>query len=199
MRMRNYFLLLATVSLLALVAVTARGDVIILNTGGRVEGKIIEEDVDKVLVKTPYGMTRIPFEDIENIERKPTVWEIYSEKSTKIDDFDVEGHWKIAQWCKDQRGLEQEYKTELELILSLKPDHKEAGEAYTELKKKEDELLAKLAKKEAERRKKESPTPGEKTATDSSKPPEPTTRKHIVDSRRMRTRMPEHAARCVAC
>lgn len=171
MRTRTCLALFAIISVLVFVAMTARGDVIVLNTGGRVEGKIIEENVDEVLVKTPYGMTRIRFEDIENIERKPTVWEIYTEKSTKIDDFDVDGHWKLAQWCKDQRGLEQEYKTELELILSLKPDHKEAGELYADLRKKEEELLAKLSRKDEERRKKASPKAPPKTATDSTKPP----------------------------
>ena len=92
----------------ALLTVAARGDVIHLNTGGRVEGKVIEKDLDSVLVKTPYGMTRIRSEDIETIEEKPTVWELYTEKSSKIDEFNVDEHWKLAQWCKDKRGLEQE-------------------------------------------------------------------------------------------
>lgn len=171
MRTRSYFLMFTLVSLLALIAVAARGDVIVLNTGGRVEGKIIEENVDEILVKTPYGMTRISFEDIENIERKPTVWEVYTEKSAKMDSFDVEGHWKLAQWCKDKRGLEQEYRTELEIVLSLKPGHKDATEAYTKLREEEAKRLAKFARKEEARKAKMRPKSTPKTATDSTKPP----------------------------
>jgi predicted esterase len=163
------FLLCA--SLLALIAVGARGDVIVLNTGGRVEGKIIEDDIDYVLVKTPYGMTRISREDIEEIEKKPTVWELYTEKSSKIDDFDAEAHWKLAEWCKGKHGLELEYKTELELVLSLKPGHKKAGEAFAKLRAEEEKKLAKFAKAEAERKKKNAPKSTPRTGTDKTKPP----------------------------
>jgi predicted esterase len=154
-----------------LLTVAARGDVIHLNTGGRVEGKVIEKDLDSVLVKTPYGMTRIRAEDIETIEEKPTVWELYTEKSSKIDDFNVDEHWKLAQWCKDKRGLEQEYKTELELVLSLKPGHKEAGKAYAKLREEEQRKLEKFAKKEAARKKKATGS-GRKTPAGDAKPGE---------------------------
>jgi predicted esterase len=172
--MRTYFLLFTVVSLLALVAVAARGDIIILNTGGRVEGKIIEEDIDKILVKTPHAMMTIPQDDVEEIQKKLTPWEEYSQKSTKMDEFDAEAHWKLAKWCKEkerENWLKQEYRTELELVLSLKPGHKEATKAYTELRAEEDKRLAKLAKAEAERRKKTAPKPTPKTAMDKTKPP----------------------------
>ena len=126
MRMRSYFLLLATVSLLALIAVAARGDVIHFNTGGRIEGKIIDDDVDEILVKTPHAIMTIPRDDIDRIEKKLTPWDEYSIKSSKIEDFDVEGHWKIAQWCGDKEReawLRQEYETELELVLILDSGH----------------------------------------------------------------------------
>jgi predicted esterase len=164
-------LLFAAISVLILVTAATYGDVIILNTGGRIEGKIIEEGNDNILVRTPYGMTRIRLEDIEEIERKPTVWEVYAEKASGIDDFDVAAHWKLAQWCKGKRGLEQEYRTELEHVLSLKPGHKEATKVYTELRAQEEKRLAKIAKAEAARRKKEALKSTPKTATDKTKPP----------------------------
>jgi|GEM_PF-713593 len=117
---------------LCIFVIYVYADIISLTTGGKIEGEIIEEDDDQVTVKTYSGITVISKERVENIERKPTRWQLYTEKSKKISEFDAEAHWELAKWCKEQ-GLVREYKTELEITLSLKPDHKDALASYEEL------------------------------------------------------------------
>lgn len=119
------------------------GDIVTLTTGGKIEGEIIDENDDEIVLRTYSGITIIDRERIEDIEQKLTRWQIYSEKSKKIDQYSADAHWDLAKWCKEQ-GLHREYKTELEITLSLKPDHKEALAAYEELQKERERRLKRV-------------------------------------------------------
>ena len=148
-------------------------DVIHLITGGRVEGEVIEENDDYVVVRTYGGIiTSIEVERVEEIERKPTRWQVYTEKSKEIDPYDADAHWKLAKWC-DSQGLYREYKVEIELTLSLKPDHKEALAAYEKLRRRAEER-AKKVKRVVRRPSRRTPVrPGEKPVAREETPPSP--------------------------
>lgn len=142
------------------VAVMAllQADVIHLASGGKIECEILEENDDYIVVRMyPNIIAKIDVERVVKIERKPTRWQLYSEKSKGIDQYDAEAHWELAKWCKEQ-GLYREYKTELELTLALKPDHKEALKAYKELKEKEEARAKRIRERFAKKHRRSSST-----------------------------------------
>ena len=63
---RQSLILLASLALCA----TAYGDVLHLKTGGTVEGEIVEEAADKILIRTKFGVQQIARADIERVERE---------------------------------------------------------------------------------------------------------------------------------
>ncbi len=154
--MRRWFLIVVFCA----AALSIQADIIHLASGGKVEAEILEETDDYILVRMyPNILAKIDIERVERIERKPTRWQIYSEKSQKIAPYDAEAHWKLAKWCKKQ-GLYREYKTEVELTLSLKPDHKEALKAYEELRAERERRIKRAEKRAAVKK-----TSSKKTST----------------------------------
>lgn len=108
----------------------AVGDIIKLNTGGRIVGKIVEEDETHIIVQTPTGRTEIMREDIESIERGGDPIDIYKENVKKIDDKSAKDHYQLGLWCKENKLAEQYEKHMLKAIeLDPKFDapHKELG------------------------------------------------------------------------
>lgn len=103
----------------------ALGDIVHLNTGGRVIGKIIERTPDGLVVSTPGGMiVKIPTDDIDEIE-EGSVEEIYEQQSKEIADDDADAHYKLGLWCKDV-GLRAEAKREFEKVIALEPENEDA-------------------------------------------------------------------------
>ena len=173
--MRWLFLLLCCCPVFLLYA-----DIVSLTTGGKIEGEIIEEDDDKIVLRTYSGITIIDRERIEEIERKPTRWQIYSEKSKKIEQYSADAHWELAKWCKEQ-GLYREFKTELELTLSLNPNHKEALAAYEELRKKREERAKRVRAVKRRPKKKKTTSSGEKPTAREEVPPSVEKKKKIKE------------------
>jgi tetratricopeptide (TPR) repeat protein len=109
---------------LGLYAVST-GDVIYLNTGGIVKGKIIERDIDKLVVRTPYGLTTIPADDVDYIEEGGSLKEMYEERLKQIREDDVNAHYNLGVWLRNV-GMYDEAKNEFQRVLKLDPDHPEA-------------------------------------------------------------------------
>ena len=132
-------------------ALSIQADIIHLASGGKLEAEILEETDDYIFVRMyPNIYAKIDIERVVRIERRPTRWQMYSEKSKKIAPYDAEAHWQLAKWCKKQ-GLYREYKTEVEITLSLKPNHKEALKAYEELRAEREERIRRAQKRAAKK------------------------------------------------
>ncbi len=103
----------------------AFADIVYLNTGGKVTGKIIERRADEIVVSTPRGLiATIPLKDIETIE-EGSVEDLYKQQLGELKDDDADGHYKLGLWCKDV-GLAKEAKKQFEKVVALKPEHEEA-------------------------------------------------------------------------
>ena len=121
---RSVVTILAASVVLILCCAVASGDVIYLNTGGVVKGKITERNMDSIVVVTEQGnKTTILLEDIEKIEEGASVEEMYKEKLSKIKEGDAEGHYQLGMWLK-KVNYHKEAKEEFEKAIILNPDHR---------------------------------------------------------------------------
>lgn len=114
--------------LLACAPAVLLADIVRLNTGGRVEGKIVETTVDGVKVRTVKGMVEISADDIESIEECESVFDEYEKKLKETPEKDVEARFKLAAWCAE-KGLEDEARKHFEEVIALSPDHEKARAA----------------------------------------------------------------------
>jgi predicted esterase len=123
MKIRRVLMLVSLVTLLA--ASGALADIVYLNTGGRVIGKIIERTSNEIVVSSPNGLiVTIPVDDIEEIE-EGSAEDIYKQQIGKIKADDADAHYKLGLWCKDV-GLAKEAKKEFEKVIAIEPRYEEA-------------------------------------------------------------------------
>ena len=115
--MLRFLLFLSAVLLCAALL----GDIIHLDGGGFVEGEIVDEDEDRVVVKTKFGEMSIPRGRIVRIERG-TNEEIYKKRLKELKDDDTEGHFELGLWAK-RVGLASYAKERFRYVLKLDPDH----------------------------------------------------------------------------
>jgi hypothetical protein len=118
--------------LVAAAVLTSAGlafaDTVYLANGGKLEGQIIRQDTEKVVIKTKYGTQTIDRMDIDRIDRSKSPRDEYQEKKAKIKDRDAEGHYQLGLWCKES-GLVKKAKAEFEEAVKINPDHEGARKA----------------------------------------------------------------------
>jgi len=110
----------------AALAAAASADVVLTTDGRRLEGKIVEESADVVVVETPLGRIPVERREIRAIERGPSPWEVYAERRSKASS--AEQHFSLAQWCAE-KGLTKERRESLLEAVRLEPDHAQARAA----------------------------------------------------------------------
>jgi hypothetical protein len=150
-----------------------RADLIFLEDGRVIDGRIVQETDDEVLIETVAGVTvRVEPWEVKRVATKDEILEEYKEKLAEIDESDADALYKLAQWCQ-KHGLKDEYEAEFRATLKLKPDHPEAKneldllegrielpeqltqEEKEELRKKAEERKKAREEEEAEKKKKE--------------------------------------------
>jgi len=106
----------------------ARADVFLLSSGGQVEGEFLNRDE---VPRTRYvvrlesgGELVLPAKAVSNVVVRTEVQRRYEELLPKMPPT-VEGHWKMAEWCRE-RSLEALRETHLREILKLDPEHEKA-------------------------------------------------------------------------
>ena len=130
-RPRPFFALwcaaLAAVALFAL-SEPARGDLFVLESGGRVEGEWLnreEQPLRVYLVRTPAGLTiSLPQDQVREAVRHSAADAEYHRRAPSVPDT-IEAQWALAEWCRSQ-GLTNERRTHLERIIQLDPNHQRA-------------------------------------------------------------------------
>lgn len=106
---------------------TARADVIELRTG-RLQGKIIEETEDQLVLQTEVGRVSINRADVVSIHRGMTPRETYEAWLAELKPDDVLGHLALAEYCRQEK-LVPEARALFEKILELEPDKERARKA----------------------------------------------------------------------
>ncbi|MDP6357748.1 MAG: DUF1570 domain-containing protein [Planctomycetota bacterium] len=105
----------------------ASADIVILNNGGKFEGKVIEEG-DKVIVVTNNG-ARLPLSrsQVKSIIRKQLPEDEYRKKLSQLDRNNAEAVYQFALWCKANE-FKEEHEKLLKDVLRLDPNHARAKE-----------------------------------------------------------------------
>lgn len=104
----------------------ARGDVLELTNGGRVEGTIVNaaDQTGDYVLETASGRVVIARAQVARVEATSTAEKEYA-AAAKTSPDTVDGHWKLYEWCRDHKLREQSQK-HLTRILELDPDHAQA-------------------------------------------------------------------------
>jgi hypothetical protein len=120
----------AYVALLALLACcgAAAGDVLVLNSGGRIEGTLVtpkQSSGDKYVIETPGG-GRLTFDksQVKEVVAQSQSQEEYEKVRRGYPDT-VEGQMALAAWCRDH-NLPRQRDKHLERVLELDVNHTEA-------------------------------------------------------------------------
>lgn len=113
------------------------GDVFVLRQGGRLRGTWLnrqDPQPKQYLVRTEEGgLLRLDAAEVRlALTQDPNVAE-YERQAERCPDT-VEGHWRLAEWCRE-RDLKEQRETHLQRILDLAPDHVRARHAlgYTQI------------------------------------------------------------------
>ena len=107
-------------------------DVVHLQDGLKIEGKVIEAG-DVVKVITRMGTVTLPKDRVVRIEKKKTAAELYRGKAAALAVDNAEAHYNVARWCKQNR-LTREKLRELKKVIEIDPDHAEARAALKYVK-----------------------------------------------------------------
>jgi hypothetical protein len=124
---------LATIVAIAapLFVESARGEIFVLKSGGRVEGEFLNperEPGSAYQLRTGEGL-RLNLDESQ-VHRVIVVSDLEREYEAELPKVanTVDGHWAMAEWCKDA-GLIERRKRHLAEVIRLDPDHKEARTA----------------------------------------------------------------------
>lgn len=120
--------LLPALALLAVCALpgTLRADVLILESGARIEGEIVHETPAEVTLRTTFGGIVVVSRDrIRAIERDFDPHREMENRSRRIRDDDAESWYQLAVWCRDH-GLGSDARDLLERVIRIDPNHQEA-------------------------------------------------------------------------
>ena len=112
----------AAAFLFCVILQAAHADIIYLNTGGVVKGKVVKDDGSEITIQTKHGQTTISRDDIDRIEECESVAQLYYDKLEKLPAGDADAHFKLGKWLE---GINEPQlaKDEFEKAIILNPDH----------------------------------------------------------------------------
>lgn len=104
----------------------ARGDVIELANGGRIEGRLIDSGGDEAnyVIETAAGRVTVARAQVERVESTSDAEREYKTLA-RTSPNTVEAHWKLYEWCRDHK-LRELAEQHLTRILELDPNHADA-------------------------------------------------------------------------
>ena len=111
-----------TAALLGLVP-AASGDVVHLQSGGRVVGRAVEAD-GAVVVQTDLGRVVVDASEVSRVERQSAASAEYRRRTPTVPNT-APAQMTHALWCRDQ-GLAEEAERHLRRVVEIEPDHSEA-------------------------------------------------------------------------
>ena len=112
----------------ALVLPHAQAEVLLLKSGGRVEGELLNPSRatgEHYRLRTAPGVTvSLAPDQVTRVIVKSDVQKQYEQLLPRVP-HDADGHWKMAQWCREA-GLMEERKVHLAEVLKHDPEHADA-------------------------------------------------------------------------
>jgi hypothetical protein len=126
--------ILITVCLAAVVCLLcsrSKAEVFILKSGGRIEAEHLNPNRERgqpYYIRTESGV-RLALADsaVARVIVKSELDKQYEALAAKLDNT-VDGHWNLAEWCKEI-GLPDQRKKHLQAVIALDPNHEDARKA----------------------------------------------------------------------
>ena len=112
---------------LALLAVApASGDEIIMRTGGRIRGVVVEQTARVVVIETGPGRVTLPMSRVERVVTGRSALEIWRERSAALHPGDAQGWAALAHWA-DDAGLGTQATSAWQHVVAVDPANPEAN------------------------------------------------------------------------
>jgi hypothetical protein len=106
-----------------LAAATASPDEILLRSGGRVSGVIVERTRTAIVVETGPGRVTLSMSLVEKVVEGRSALEAYRERAEALEPGDVEGWAALARWAAERDMLTQSRET-WQRVLATDPSHR---------------------------------------------------------------------------
>ncbi|MBI4880735.1 MAG: hypothetical protein HY812_13915 [Planctomycetes bacterium] len=151
----------------------AQADTVYKRDGRTVEGEIIEETDQQVVVQTKFGPITVPRAEVLRIEKGKTLVQQFKERWEAVDQDDVLALLDLADWC-GENSLSREALKVYRRVIRVEADNETArkalGEIYVDGKwvNKKDMEKAEKARKEEERKAAQKETGGAASKGDTS-------------------------------
>jgi len=126
---------LTTLLLLACLGLAARGDVVVLTSGAKLEGEVVAETREHLVVRTAGGTTAVPRRAVARVERRgldASTEAEYRSRLARTDRTDAEERHALGLWLLSV-GADDLARGELQAALALDPNHAFAKEALLSL------------------------------------------------------------------
>jgi hypothetical protein len=117
-----------TVLLLALLPTTLLADVVILKSGGRVSGRIVQRSATSVEVDVGAGTVTLGLDRVERIEESRSALDDYHDRAGRLAPSDRDGWLELARWASSQ-SLSAQAGEAYHRVLTIDPGNAEANQA----------------------------------------------------------------------
>lgn len=111
--------------LLSVLLSVSEADTVYKKDGGKIRGKILEENAEYVKIKAYGSIYKIERDNIAKIERDGDVGREYQSRKKKLKDWDEKGWLKLGEWCLDKElnpeAIDCFYK-----VIAINPNNEDA-------------------------------------------------------------------------
>jgi hypothetical protein len=104
------------------------GDVVYLESGGKMEGRIVSQTETSIEVDIGAGRMTFPMSSVDRIETGRSPLDDYDERAAALGPNDVDGWLELARWASGQ-GLGTQSRRAYERVLAVDPQNPEANRA----------------------------------------------------------------------
>jgi len=105
--------------------VAADGDILVLKSGGRLEGEVVAENETSYTLRVGKSELSVPRDNVQKVIHRDTPAQLYRQMLKGLKPDDPEGHYQIALYCA-REGMNDEARDLLRRALELRPDYPEA-------------------------------------------------------------------------
>jgi hypothetical protein len=110
------------------LAAAAPADEVVLKTGGRISGVVVERTAERVVIETGPGLVALPMTRVERVVAAPSALAGYRERAARVAPTDALGWAELARWAED-RELTTQARDAWQRVLELEPGHPQANAA----------------------------------------------------------------------
>ena len=125
---KNSLLSALLLALLVGAPAASRADVVFLKSGGKMEGRIVQQTETSVEVDIGAGSLTFPMSSVDRIEKGHSQLDEFDDRAAALDPNDRDGWLELARWA-SRAGLGTQSKRAYQHVLKIDPNDPEANQA----------------------------------------------------------------------